>query len=410
MSDKEYCRFCGNELKHTLVDLGMQPLSNSYIPLKDKDKGQATYPLHARVCEKCWLVQLGEFESPENIFSDYAYFSSYSSSWLKHAKDYTEYMTKNFDIGKNSKVIEIASNDGYLLQYFKEKGIPILGIEPAKNVAKVAEEKGIPTISEFFGESLAKRLVKEGKRADLLLGNNVFAHVPDINDFAEGLKILLADDGVLTLEFPHLLNLMEKSQFDTIYHEHFSYISLTAAKNILEAHELKIFDVQELSTHGGSLRLFVCHKGAKYEATPSVDGILAKETDAGLTDIETYLNFSEKAKKIKYDLLSCLIDLKRKGKKIAAYGAAAKGNTLLNYCGIGSEFLDYVVDKSPHKQSTLLPGSRIPVVSPDALKTDKPDYILILPWNLEEEIKKDIYNVCGKMKYIVPIPNVRTEE
>jgi len=408
MSDtKEYCRFCGNELKHTFVDLGTQPLSNSYIPVKDADMGQMTYPLKVMVCDKCFLVQLKEFESPKGIFSDYAYFSSYSSSWLEHAKRYVEFMTQNYGVNENSQVIEIASNDGYLLQYFREKNIPVLGIEPAKNVAKVATEKGIPTISEFFGESLAKTLVAEGKKANLLIGNNVFAHVPNINDFTEGLNIILADDGVLTLEFPHLLNLIEQNQFDTIYHEHFSYISLITAKKILEAHGLKIFDAQELHTHGGSLRLFICHNDGNFSVTPNVDEILNREIKAGMNKIESYLKFSEKVRKIKYDLLDCLIKLKREGKSIVGYGAAAKGNTLLNYCGVGVEFLDYVADKSPHKQNTLLPGSRIPVYSPKKILETKPDYILILPWNIKDEITTEIKEKCDfQLRFITPIPKV----
>lgn len=409
---KEQCRFCHNELKHTFLDLGMSPLANSYIPLDESDKGQMTYPLHVKVCEKCWLVQLGEFESPKAIFSDYAYFSSYSSSWLAHAKNYVEHMMGDYGIDEHSKVVEIASNDGYLLQYFKEKGVPVLGIEPAKNVAEVAREKGIPTISEFFGKTLAKSLRSEGKKADLLLGNNVFAHVPYINDFAEGMKILLAEDGILTLEFPHLLNLIEKNQFDTIYHEHFSYISLLAAKKILETHGLCVFDAEELPTHGGSLRLFVRHEhSTKYPLSPRVEQIFAKERESGLDHVETYMEFSEKVRRIKYDLLSCLIDLKRSGKKIVGYGAAAKGNTLLNYCGIGREFLDFVVDKNPHKQNTLLPGSHIPVYAPEILSEAHPDNILILPWNIEEEIKRDLKNLCDwPLRFIVPIPNVHITE
>lgn len=409
---KEYCRFCHNELTHSFLDLGMSPLANSYIPMQDADNGQMTYPLHVKVCEKCWLVQLGEFESPENIFSDYAYFSSYSSGWLEHAREYVCHMMEDYGIGKNSYVVEIASNDGYLLQYFKEKEIPVLGIEPAKNVAVVAREKGIPTISEFFGEALAKKLCTEGKKADLLLGNNVLAHVPDINDFVEGMSFLLKDEGIITLEFPHLLNLMEKRQFDTIYHEHFSYISLLAAQRIFSAHGLRVFDVEEFPTHGGSLRLFVCHENSVMHSTSQkVWHLIEKERQAGLDQVETYLRFSEHVRQIKYDLLTCLIDLKRSGKSIVGYGAAAKGNTLLNYCGIGIEFLDFVVDKNPHKQNVLLPGSRIPVYAPDKLKQIRPDYVLILPWNIEEEIKKDIRSLCNwPIKFIVPIPDVHVTE
>ena len=409
---KERCRFCHNELKHTFLDLGMSPLANSYIPMEDVDKGQMSYPLHVKVCDECWLVQRGEFESPQAIFSNYAYFSSYSSSWLIHAKKYVAHMIADYGINTNSQVVEIASNDGYLLQYFKERAVPILGIEPAKNVAAVAQEKGIPTISDFFGEALAKSLREEGRKADLLIGNNVFAHVPDINDFSEGMRILLAEDGILTLEFPHLLRLIDRNQFDTIYHEHFSYISLLAAKKILATHGLRIFDVEELPTHGGSLRLFMCHEAAeKYPMSQRVDQVLRQELDAGLDCVETYFEFSEKVHRIKYDLLSCLIELKRSGKKIAGYGAAAKGNTLLNYCGIGSEFLDFIVDKNPHKQNTLLPGSRIPVCAPKKLLEERPDNILILPWNIEGEIRREIKERCDwSIQFIVPIPEVRVTE
>lgn len=410
--EKDLCRFCHNELKHTFVDLGMSPLSNSYIPVDNIDKGQMTYPLHVKVCEKCWLVQLGEFESPEAIFSDYAYFSSYSSSWLEHVRKYVHHMMEDYGIGKNSHVVEIASNDGYLLQYFKEQDVPVLGIEPAKNVAAVAQEKGIPTVSEFFGKDFAEKLCAEGKRADLLLGNNVLAHVPDINDFVEGMQILLTDEGILTLEFPHLLNLMEQRQFDTIYHEHFSYISLLTARTILSSHGLRIFNVEELPTHGGSLRLFACHKDARsHPETENVGYVLEKERNAGLDQVKTYLGFSEQVYQIKYDLLACLIDLKRSGKSVVGYGAAAKGNTLLNYCGIGTEFLDFVVDKNPHKQNTLLPGSRIPVYAPEKLQEAKPDYVLILPWNIETEIKQFVKELCDwPVKFIVPIPDVHVTE
>ena len=403
------CRFCGNELKYTFADLGMSPLSNSYIPIKDADKGQMTYPLHARICEKCFLVQLEEFESPEDIFLDYAYFSSYSSSWLAHAKEYVRYMIEAYGVNENFHVVEIASNDGYLLQYFKEKNIPVLGIEPAKNVAEIArKEKAIPVISEFFGTNLAKNLRLEGKTANLLIGNNVLAHVPDINDFVQGMKIILAEDGVITMEFPHLLNLIEQKQFDTIYHEHFSYLSLKTVQKIFEAHGLKIFDVQELSTHGGSLRIFSCHTACeKYPLCDNVKKILTKEKNAGLDTLKTYLNFNDAIRNVKYDLLSALIQIKRSRKKIIGYGAAAKGNTLLNYCGIRNEFLDFVADKSPHKQNTLLPGSRIPVCSPEKIIETKPNYVLILPWNLKAEIMSQLaYIREWEGNFIIPIPEV----
>ena len=403
------CRFCGAQLANTFANLGMSPLSNSYIPVKDADKGQMTYPLHARVCDKCFLVQLEEFESPEDIFSDYAYFSSYSSSWLAHAKKYVNCMLETYGVNKSFQVVEIASNDGYLLQYFKEKDIPVLGIEPAKNVAEVARrERNIPTISEFFGANLARKLRRENISANLLIGNNVLAHVPNINDFVSGMKILLADDGLITMEFPHLLNLIEQKQFDTIYHEHFSYLSLQTVMKIFDAHGLKIFDVHELPTHGGSLRIFACHKiCAKYSLQDNVEKILGKEKAAHLDDLKTYLKFDGNIRNIKYDLLSLLIEVKRSGKKIIGYGAAAKGNTLLNYCGIGNEFIDFVADKNPHKQQTLLPGSRIPVFSPDKIVETKPNYVLILPWNLKAEIISQLnYIREWNGKFIIPIPEV----
>ena len=409
MMEKKCCRFCQTELMETFVDLGMSPLSNSYIPMEASDRGQMTYPLHAYVCPHCFLVQLEEYETPQDIFSDYAYFSSYSTSWLAHAKAYTEEMMKDFGIDMSSHVVEVASNDGYLLQYFRQAGVPVLGIEPAENVAEVArKERDIPTVSEFFGETLAKRLRDEGKSADLLIGNNVLAHVPDITDFVEGLHVLLADEGFITMEFPHLLRLMEKTQFDTIYHEHFSYLSLLTVQQIFAAHGLRVFHVQELPTHGGSLRIFACHEATARETRPSVAALLDAERAAGLDRIETYRAFTEKVRKVKRDLLACLIDLKRQGKTIVGYGAAAKGNTLLNYCGIRQDFLDYVADRSPHKQNTLLPGSRIPVVAPEEIERTRPDYVLILPWNLQEEIVKQLDGIrAWGGKFIVPIPDVQ---
>ncbi len=407
---EHHCRFCNTKLTHTMIDLGMSPLANSYIPLDKAELGQMTYPLYVRVCDKCFLVQLETFESPQDIFGDYAYFSSYSPGWLAHAKAYTEKMMQEYGVGNESQVIEIASNDGYLLQYFKEKNVPVLGIEPAGNVAKVAvEEKGIETIVEFFGTKLASRLVAEGRRADLLLGNNVLAHVPDINDFVEGMHILLAEEGFLTMEFPHVMNLIEQVQFDTIYHEHFSYLSLYTVQQIFASHGLRIFHVETYPTHGGSLRIYACHeKSSRHATRESVAEMLGQEKAHGLQELSTYTSFSERAKTVKYDLLSALIQYKREGKRIAGYGAAAKGNTLLNYCGIGTEFLDFVADKSPHKQGTLLPGSRIPVVSPDEIKKSRPDYVLILPWNLTEEIMGELSYVRDwDGKFLIPIPDVR---
>ena len=405
---KHFCRFCNNELRNTFVDLGMSPLANSYIPFANRDCGQMTYPLHVRVCDECFLVQLEEFESPKEIFSQYAYFSSYSSSWLRHAEHYVEYVMNRFCIDNHSKVVEIACNDGYLLQYFEKKNIPVLGIEPAENVAKVAEQKNIPVIKDFFGKRLAYDIVNGGIKANLLLGNNVLAHVPDINDFVEGMNILLADDGIITVEFPHILNLIEKKQFDTIYHEHFSYLSMLAVEKIFKAHSLRIFDVEEIATHGGSLRIFACHTNCdKFEETLNVSALRDKETRFGLHSINTYINFSESVKQTKMQLLSCLIELKRKKKIIVGYGAAAKGNTLLNYCGIKCDFLDYVVDKNPVKQKTLLPGSGIPVYPPSKILETKPDYIFILPWNITDEIKKDLSYVREwGAKFITAIPDL----
>ena len=405
---KVKCRFCGQELKDTFVNLGLSPLSNSYVKKDALNKGEYFFPLHVRVCQNCFLVQLEEYESPADIFTDYAYFSSYSDLWLAHAKKYVEMVTKRFSLTENSQVVEIASNDGYLLQYFLEKNIPVLGIEPAKNVAKVAIAKGIHTISEFFGAELAEKLVAEKGRADLLLGNNVLAHVPDLNDFVAGLNILLNDDGVITMEFPHLLNLIAENQFDTIYHEHFSYLSLLTVQKVFATHGLRIFAVQELNTHGGSLRIFACKESClKHQQEESVGQLLAKEIAFGLDKIDTYLDFSEKVKKVKYDLLQLLVELKNQGKTIVAYGAPAKGNTLLNYCGVKNEFLDYTVDRSPHKQGLFLPGTQIPILDPAEILQTKPDYVLILPWNLKEEIMSQLeYIRQWEAKFILPIPKV----
>jgi len=353
-------------------------------------------------------VQLEEFESPESIFSDYAYFSSYSDTWLRHARTYVDKMITLFGIDTQSYVIEIASNDGYLLQYFVEKGIPVLGIEPATNVAKVAKQKGIPTEVIFFGTQTAKRLAKEDKYADLLLGNNVLAHVPDLNDFVAGLKILLKPQGIITMEFPHLMRLMEEAQFDTIYHEHFSYFSFLAAETVFAAHGLTIFDVEELSTHGGSLRIYVRHKEDNTKPiSERVPELRQREIDAGYTDINYYLTFNEKVKTIKRDILNFLIKAKDEDKTIVGYGAPAKGNTLLNYCGIRTDFIDYTVDRNPYKQGRYLPGSHIPIEAPDKIRETKPDYVFILPWNIKGEIMEQMafINEWGG-KFVVPIPRV----
>jgi hypothetical protein len=407
MPDKQ-CRFCQTHLTDTVVDLGMSPLSNSYVTAEQLNAKEAFYPLHAYVCPKCFLVQLEDFESPDAIFNDYAYFSSYSDTWLTHARQYTEKMRERFAITNKKLVVEIASNDGYLLQYFNEKGIPVLGVEPAANVAQVAIEKGIPTAIDFFGRNLAQKLVDDGVKADLLLGNNVLAHVPDINDFVAGMKILLQKDGIITMEFPHLLKLMEERQFDTIYHEHFSYFSFGTVENIFGAHGLKMFDVEELPTHGGSLRVYACHSDFYGHAvTDRVARMKEKEAAFGLKEVATYRAFAEKAKSLKLELIATLIDLKRQGKTIVGYGAPAKGNTLLNYCGIRTDFLEYTVDRSPHKQGKFLPGTHIPIFNPDEIRKTQPEYVLILPWNLKDEIMGQLeYIRQWGGKFIVAIPTV----
>jgi SAM-dependent methyltransferase len=380
------CRFCATPLEATFADLGMSPLANSYVPPERANAMEPFYPLHAYVCSKCFLVQLGEFESPEHIFSDYAYFSSYSSSWLEHSRRYVEAMSERWGLDGDSRVVEIASNDGYLLQYFVQKGIPVLGIEPAANVAPAAEEKGVPTLVKFFGVETAREVAAE-QQADLLLGNYVLAHVPDINDFVGGMKVLLKPGGVITMEFPHLKRLVDENQWDTIYHEHFSYLSFSTASRIFAAHGLRLFDVEELPTHGGSLRIFGCHDDdAAKPQTERAEELLAREEDAGYSSLDTYLAYGERVIEDKLQIVSTLIELKRAGKRIAGYGAPAKGNTLLNYCGIGPEIVEYTADLNPHKQDTLLPGTHIPVRSPEFLKSDQPDVVLILPWNLKDEI------------------------
>jgi SAM-dependent methyltransferase len=403
------CRFCGAKLEHTFVDLGASPLAQSFLAKDQLSQMEPFYPLHVFVCGKCLLVQLQEFVAPENIFSDYLYFASYSDSWLAHAKSYTGQMVDRFQINSQSLVVEIASNDGYLLQYFLEKKIPVLGVEPAANVAAVAVQKGIPTLVEFFNSDTARELAAQGQKADLLLGNNVLAHVPDVNNFVAGMKILLHPRGVITMEFPHLMRLMEENQFDTIYHEHFSYFSFLTVEKIFAKHGLTLFDVQELPTHGGSLRIFACHAEDPSKLVgPRVIELRAREETAGYNRLETYSRFADQVKETKRKLLEFLIHAKRSGKKIAAYGAAAKGNTLLNYCAIRSDFLDYVVDRSPHKQGKFLPGTRIPVCEPDHIRRTRPDYLLILPWNLKDEvIKQNAYIREWGGQFVVPIPEVK---
>ncbi len=400
------CRFCGNTLQRTFANLGMSPPSNAFLSAVELGQLERFYPLHAYVCESCLLVQLEEFETPAEIFTDYAYFSSFSSSWLEHSEHFATRIVKRLGLDEKSLVIEIASNDGYLLQYFKKQGIRTLGIEPAVNVARAAQERGITTITEFFGSQVATALVDDGEQPDLICANNVLAHVPNINDFVSGIKILLKTNGTATFEFPHLLKLIEFNQFDTIYHEHFSYFSLLTAVNIFRFHDLEVVDVDELPTHGGSLRLFVRHSG---QATPSenVARILANEREANLEHVETYSMFSGQVEASKRTLLKFLIDAKNAGKRIAAYGAAAKATTLLNYCGIRTDFIDYIVDRNPYKQNRYLPGCHIPILDPAAIARSEPDYILILPWNLKEEITKQLaYVERWGARFVVPIPRV----
>lgn len=381
------CRFCGHGLSRTFADLGMSPLANSYVSSEQLARMEPFYPLHAYVCEKCLLVQLMEFETSENIFSHYAYFSSYSKSWLAHAKAYTEMVISRFGLTSSSHVMEIASNDGYLLQYMKQAGVKVLGIEPAKNVAAAAIAKGIPTITRFFGVKLARELVAEGRHADLLLGNNVLAHVPDLNDFVAGMKLLLEPRGVITMEFPHLARLIDECQFDTIYHEHFSYFSFHTVERVFARHGLTLFDVDEIPTHGGSLRIYARHvEDISRVVSSKVTSLKAVERQMGLTALDIYESFSRRVVELKQDVLDFLIRVKRQGKKVAGYGAPAKGNTLLNYCGIRSDMIDCTVDASPHKQGHYLPGSRIPIFTPHQLSVTKPDYVVILPWNLKDEI------------------------
>lgn len=405
------CRFCDNDLILTFIDLGSSPLANSYLGFEGLNKLEPFYPLHVYICNNCYLVQLPVFQSPEDIFGNYAYFSSYSESWLKHAKGYTEMMINRFRYNPESLIIEIASNDGYLLQFFKEKNIPVLGIEPARNVAEAAIEKGIPTIVKFFNTSLANKLKSEGKMTDLLIGNNVLAHVPNLNDFIKGMKIILKPKGLITMEFPHLLRLIEENQFDTIYHEHFSYFSFITVERIFSHHGLMIFDVDEIPTHGGSLRIYACHLESKREISEKVQELKEREEKIGITNMDFYHSFSEKVKRTKRDILRFLIELKESGKKIAAYGAPAKGNTLLNYCGIRTDFIDFTVDKNPHKQGCYLPGSRIPIYHPDKLKEERPDYMVILPWNLKDEIMEQVsYIRDWGGKFVTLIPSVKVYE
>lgn len=404
--DRRCCRFCGTLLEHSVVDLGMSPLCESYVPRDQLNEMEAFYPLHVYVCHRCYLVQLQEYVSRETIFSEYAYFSSYSSSWLEHCRRYCEETVTRFGLTAASEVIEVASNDGYALQYFVERGIPALGVEPAANVAKVAIDKGIPTRVAFFGRELARQMRAEGHQADLLFGKNVLAQVHDLNDFIGGMKILLAPDGVITIEFPHLSRMVEENQFDTIYHEHFCYFSFLSARRIFEAHGLRLFDVEELKSHGGSLRIYACHvENESKPVTARAETLAQRELDEGILDLAYYRSFSERVMETKRKLLDFLIQARRNGKTVVGYGAPGKGNTLLNYCGIRTDFLDYTVDRNPYKQGRYLPGTHIPIYAPERIDETKPDYVLILPWNLKSEIMAQLAHIREwGGQFVVPIP------
>jgi len=405
------CRLCQAPLTKTFVDLGMSPLCESFLAADQTDRMEPYFPLHVLVCDSCFLVQLQEYVNPESIFTEYAYFSSYSTSWVAHAKTYCHMIKARLGLGAESQVYEIASNDGYLLQHFLPLGVPVTGIEPAANVAEVARGKGIPTLVEFFGKDLADRLVGEGRRADLIIGNNVLAQVPDLNGFTAGMAHLLKPEGVITIEVPHLTRLIDENQFDTIYHEHFSYFSLTTMDQLAHRHGLRVFDIEELSTHGGSIRVYMCRQDASHVATPSVAKVRAEELAMGFNTIEAYLKFAPKVHATKRNLLSFLIECKKQGKRICGYGAPGKGNTLLNYCGIGVDFLDFTVDRNPYKHGRFTPGMHIPILPVSAIEDARPDYIVILPWNLRDEIVAQLhYTSKWGCTLIVPIPEVHVIE
>jgi SAM-dependent methyltransferase len=403
------CRFCKSPLTHTFVDLGMSPLCESFLTREQLNQMEPFYPLHAYVCERCFLVQVEEYVGPERIFDDYAYFSSYSDAWLQHARSYTDMIVSRLDLDARSQVVELGSNDGYLLQYFVAKGIPVLGVEPAANVAAAAIRKGVPTTTRLFGPHVARDLIAEGKQADLIVGNNVLAQVSDLNGFVAAMKLLLKPHGIITLEFPHLVRLMDENQFDTIYHEHFSYFSFMTVERIFAAHGLVLFDVEELWTHGGSLRIYGRHvEEDAREVGPRVGALRAREQEAGVARLERYAVFTERVYETKRRLIEFLISAKRDGKSIAGYGAPGKGNTLLNYCGIRTDFLDYTVDRNPYKHGRFLPGTHIPIYDPERIKETRPDYLLILPWNLKDEIMGQLawISTWGG-RFVVPIPEVR---
>ncbi|PKQ20010.1 MAG: SAM-dependent methyltransferase [Actinobacteria bacterium HGW-Actinobacteria-6] len=402
------CRSCNAPLTEVFVDLGMSPLSNAYIRADQLGAPEVFFPLDVRVCSECFLVQLPEYEAPDVIFGDYAYFSSYSDSWLKHASEYVSMITPRLGLGPQSHVVEIASNDGYLLQYFVDIGVPVLGIEPADSVAQAAIKKGIPTIVEFFGESLGRRLASEGQLADLVIGNNVLAHVPNLNDFVAGVKALLTPTGVATFEFPHLLHLVDRLEFDTIYHEHFSYFSFITVRSVFERHGLTLFDVEELESHGGSLRIYAKHtEDRSKDVLAAVEGLIDRERAAGFDSIETYRGFQPLVEAAKREILAFLIQAKNEGKRVVGYGAPAKGNTLLNYCGVRTDLIEYTVDRNPHKRDKFLPGTHIPVYAPEKIFEDQPDYVMVLPWNLKEEIIGQNLGIAEwGGRFVLPLPRV----
>ncbi len=401
------CRHCGAPLVHSVVDLGVQPPCEGYVSAERFNEPELTYPLHAMVCANCLLVQLETDVAPESIYTEYAYFSSYSDSWLEHSRKYAERITAQLGLDLDSQVVELASNDGYLLKNFVETGIPAYGVEPAANIAKVAVERGIPTVVAFFGLSIASTLVAQGRSADLIVANNVFGHVPDINDFVSGIKLLLKTGGTVSIEIPHLMRLIEGNQFDTIYHEHYCYHTLLADTRIFEAFGLRLFDVEELTTHGGSIRMLLCHDNDPRGVTSAVYALLELERACGLDRVETYTGFGEKVRETKRKLLTFLIEVARAGKTVAGYGAPGKGNTLLNYCGIRTDFIDFVVDRNPYKHGKYLPGSRIPIYAPDKIDQMKPDYVLILPWNIKEEIMVQMAHIRSwGGSFVLPIPEV----
>jgi len=403
------CRFCSAPLHHTVVDLGMSPLCESFLSAEQLNQTEPFYPLHVWVCERCFLVQVEEYVQPKDIFTEYAYFSSYSDSWLAHADEYVDMISARLGLNSTSRVVELGSNDGYLLQFFVTKGIPVLGIDPAKNVAQAAIARGVPTVIELFGRRTARELVAAGKQADLVLGCNVLAQVPDVNDFVAGIKLLLKPGGVVTIEFPHLMCLMAEKQFDTIYHEHFSYFSFMTAEQIFAAHGLTLYDVDQLPTHGGSLRIYARHaEDVSKCVTERALQLRACELSAGLDRLETYASFTEQVHETKRRLLEFLIGTKRRGKRIVGYGAPGKGNTLLNYCGIGTDFLEYTVDRNPHKHGKFLPGTHIPIYPPERIRDTRPDYLLILPWNLKDEIMEQMSHIRSwGGQFVVPIPDVK---